>query len=171
MLNTVTNAMYVTFCTTNSTPSPSPSKMLHRCTVDHHITSHMPPLPIQVLQHFTTCENILTLSSALHKSMDSINIYSVSHSMAMHGAHTICSFYFAICLFILPYTLLIIPCVTSKFFHMLIALHYLYVSAFPYINIKYLSCICSFEYQLSSPLLSHFASEVNSLMSILRLSE
>ena len=92
------------FHTTNSILSLSPLEMLHRCIVDHHITSCMLPLPVQtipilvwVLQHSTICENTLTLFLALHKSTDSTQhmyTYSASHSTAMHGANTICSLFF-----------------------------------------------------------------------------
>ena len=147
------------FHTTNSTLSLSLPEMLHRRIVDHHITSCMPPLPIwiipisvQVLQHSTICKNTLALSSALHKSTDSAHLmytYPASHSMAMHRANTICSLFFAICLF---YS-----------FHAIILLFYMLFQIIPhahcpslpimfqfflYISIKYLSCI--FQFRISN---------------------
>ena len=88
------------FHTTNSTLSLSPLKMLHRCIVDHHITSHMPPfsiwtipIPVQVLWHFITCKNILTLSLALHKSMDSTHLVLHLFSISQYG-HACVTIYF-----------------------------------------------------------------------------
>ena len=128
--------------------------MLHRCTVDHYITSYTPPLPIQiipipvqVLWHFITCENILTLSSALHKSMDSaylvlvLHLFSISqysypwrtYHMFVFLCHTFVSFYHVFLFYSTCY---------FSFFHMLVAIHYLSCfSSFLYISIEYLSCI------------------------------
>ena len=142
----------VTFHTTNSTLSLSPLETLHRCIVDHHIISHTPPLPVWIipipvwlLWHFITCKNILTLSSALHKSMDSthfvLHLFSISqygHAQSTYHmfillCHTFVSSYHA---FLLLFHMLlpIIPhacCPSLPFMFQF----------FPYISIEYLSCI------------------------------
>ena len=97
-------------------------------------------------------------------STQHIYTYSASQSMVMHGANTICSvflathlYYSSTCYFLLFHMLFpksstcSLPFVTH------------YVSSLQYISIEYLSCIFSVSnIKSSSPLLSHFASEVYS---------
>ena len=142
---------FVTFCTTDSTLSPSPLEMLRRCIVDHHTLSVVCSLcpsgqflyqpgssgtllyaktPLPYFWHFTrqwtplnTC--ILTQHLGVQSCMEQIPYvqFSLPH----------------VCI-ILPHATLIFPHVISKIFHMLIAL-------------RYLSCFIPSVYKLRVPIL------------------
>ena len=164
------------FHTTDPTPSPSLFETLCRHIVDHHtlsvICSLCPSRQFLSLWHPTICEITLTLSSAFHLSMDSAQhmyAYPASWITVMHGADTICSAslvtrlsYYSTCYFLLFHMLLfIIPHAISKYSTCLLPFITYHVSSLQYISFEYLSCISPVSnIKSSSPLLSHFASEV-----------
>ena len=98
---------YVPYHRSNSI-SVSAQDTLQMHSWSSNITSHMLPfsvwtIPIsaQVLRHPTICEITLTLSLALHLSMDSVqHMYTHPRSQIMvtHGADTICSVFLVTCL-------------------------------------------------------------------------
>ena len=113
------------------------------------------PVLVQVLQHPIICENTLTLSSALHLSMDSIqHVYLLSISDYGHTQSRYHMFSFPCHTFVsfIPHATSYYSTCYFQIFHMLIALHYplcFIPSVYKLrVSILYFS---SFEYQTSSP--------------------
>ena len=160
------------FCTTDPTLSLSPLETLCRRIVDNHtlpvVCSLRPSrqfpyrprssgtllyakTPLPYLRHFicqrtplNTC--ILTQHLRVQSHMEQIPYVQFPCHMFVLLFHML---------------LLIIPHAISKSSTCLLPLVTFHVSVLPYISIKYLSCISSVSnIKSSSPLLSHFASEV-----------
>ena len=165
----------VTFCTTDSTLSPSPLEMLHRHIVDHHHyqlyapfahlddshTGSGPPAPYYMWKHLYPI-----FSTSLVNSLHSTHVYLLSISEYGHAQSKYHMFSFPCHMFVLLFhmLLLIIPHAISKSSTCSLPLVTFHVSVLPYISIEYLSCISSVSnIKSSSSLLSHFASEVYSL--------
>ena len=166
----------VTFHTTNSTPSPSPPKTLHRHIVDHHITSHTPPLPIWtnpipvwVLQHSTTYMQkhpypIFSTSQVNRLHSTHVYLFSIPQYGHAWSKYHLFTFLLPYVCFILPCDHVIIPHAIPNYSTCLLPFTTYYVSILSIYKHQVLVLYFpSFKYQLSSPLLSHFASEVYSL--------
>ena len=162
----------VTFCTTDPTPSPSLLEMLHRHIVDHHTLPVVHSLcpsrqflswpessgtllyakaPLPYPRHFT-CQQI-PLNTCILPSISDYGHTQSRYHMFSFPCH----------MFVLLFHMLlfIIPHVISKYSTCSLPFVTYHVSSLQYISFEDPSCISLVSnINSSSPLLSHFTSEV-----------
>ena len=164
--------LIVTFCTTDPTPSLSPLETLRRRIVDHHTLPviHSLCLSRQFLYqpgssgtYYMQKYLYPIFGTSLVNGLRSTHVYLLSISEYGHTQSRYHMFSFPCHTFVLFFHMLLL------YFHMLFpksstcSLPFItyHVSSLQYINFKYLSCISLVSnIKSSSPLLSHFTSEV-----------
>ena len=150
----------VMFYTTDSTPSLSLFKTLHRCIVDHHHYQSYSPFAhldnshtsLGPLALYYMWKYLYPIFSTSHVNrLCSTHVYLFSILEYGHAQRKYHMFSFPCHMFVLLFhmLLLIIPHAISKSSTCLLPFVTHYVSDLQYISIEYLSCIfLSFEYQI-----------------------
>ena len=162
----------VTFHTTDPTPSPSLLETLHRCIVDHHTLPVVRSLcPSRQFLYWPESSGTLLYAKtplpifgiSLVNRLCSTHVYLPSISGYSHARSRYHMFNLPCHMFVLLFHMLlfIIPHAISKSSTYLLLFVTYHVSSLQYISFKYLSCISPvLNIKSSSPLLSHFTSEV-----------